>query len=201
MARFLTQHREQYYFNLAVPSDLVTAIGKTKISEPLSFSFEEAELLKLDRLKYWKKQFKETRTHGTAPLQLKKNGKTTLNGTYFLIQDYLESESRFLYQWAALIDNYAPLSTITRVTASNYVKEYITPTTSSYRTKEKHLFALSSFFRWCCRSGLIESNPFTDMSFLLGKKTVATIKKPYSHNQLTQLLSAINHCSVFWLTH
>ena len=203
MARFLTQHREQYYFNLAVPSDLVTAIGKTKISEPLSFSFEEAEFLKLDRLKYWKEQFKETRTNGIPPLPLKKSGKTTLHGTYFLIQDYLESESiritnqhlldkqRFLYQWAALIDNYAPLSTITRVTASNYVKEYITPTTSSYRTKEKHLFALSSFFRWCCRSGLIESNPFTDMSFLLGKKTVATIKKPYSHNQLTQLLSAM----------
>ena len=203
MAKFLTQHREQYYFNLAVPTDLIPTIGRTKISEALSFSFDEAEILKLDRLKYWKKQFKETRVTGVSPIQLKKRGKSKLSNIHALIQTYLDSESnrisqqhlldkqRFLNQWASTINNDEPLSSITRIKASKYIKEHIASISSSYRTKEKHLFAISSFFRWCFRSGFIDSNPFIDMTFLLGKKTVASIKKPYNQDQLKLLLSSI----------
>ena len=87
MAKYLTYHRHQYYFNLSVPSDLVTALGKSKISEPLAPVLDEAEILKHDRLLFWKRQFKEIRdNYGQL------NSKVLTSDIPSLITTYLSEE-------------------------------------------------------------------------------------------------------------
>jgi len=202
MAKYLTYHRHQYYFNLSVPSDLITALGKTKISEPLAPVLDEAEILKHDRLLFWKRQFKEIRdNYGQLN---SKNTKVLTSDIPSLITAYLSEEKhrisnqhlldkqRYLQQLQDTLGHNTFIIDITRRTSSDYVRDIIVTTPQqSYRSKEKHLFVLSSFFRWCVRSGFIDHNPFSDMAFLLGNKSVAINKKPYRQEQLKLLLSSL----------
>ena len=201
MAKYLTYHRHQYYFNLSVPSDLITALGKSKISEPLAPVLDEAEILKHDRLLFWKRQFKEIRQNYDQ--YNPKNSKVLTSDIPSLITTYLSEEKlrisnqhlldkqRYLQQLQDTLGHNTFISDVTRRTASDYLRDIITPNHQSYRTKEKHLFVLSSFFRWCVRSGFIDHNPFSDMAFLLGNKSVTVNKKPYSQEQLKLLLSSL----------
>jgi integrase len=198
MAKYLTYHRHQYYFNLSVPSDLVTALGKSKISEPLAPVLDEAEILKHDRLLFWKRQFKEIRdNYGQLNSKVLTSDIPSLITTYLseeklrISNQHLLDKQRYLQQLQDTLGDNTFISDVTRRTASDYLRDIITPNHQSYRTKEKHLFVLSSFFRWCVRSGFLDHNPFADMAFLLGNKSVTVTKKPYNQKQLNQLLSAM----------
>ncbi len=196
----LTYHRHQYYFNLSVLSDLITALVKTKMSEPLAPVLDEAEILKHDRLLFWKRQFKEIRdNYGQLN---SKNSKILTSDIPSLITAYLTEEKnrisnqhlldkqRYLQQIQDTLGHNTFIIDVTRRTSSDYVRDIIVTTPQqSYRSKEKHLFVLSSFFRWCVPSGLINHNPFADMAFLLGNKSVAINKKtlPPRAAQITPL--------------
>jgi len=200
MTKYIIKHRNKYYFNLAVPSDLLSPLGKSKITEPLSVSLEEASILKHERLLYWKRQFKDIRESGVTPSLATSTLTTDLSNliTYYLLEErknitkqhYLD-KCRFLNLLLSSTGANTFIGDITKRFAIEYVRNVIATSNLSYKSNEKHLFTLSSFFRWCCRSGLINSNPFHDTVFLLGKKSITVTKKPYSQEQLKLLLSSL----------
>jgi len=89
MTKYIIKHRNKCYFNLAVPNDLLSPLGKSKITDPLSVSLEEASILKHERLLYCKRQFKDIRESGVTTFLATPTLTTDLSN---LITSYLQPE-------------------------------------------------------------------------------------------------------------
>jgi len=103
-----------------------------------------------------------------------------------ITKQHLLDKKRFLEQFVTCVGRHTFADNVTRKQAGDYVRNVIGVGALSRRSKEKHLFTLNSFFRWTRRSGFTESNPFDDMTRLLGSPGQSTRvqKKPYSASEL-----------------